>query len=73
MPKRWQDLGQVQRRAIVGVAVAETVLKAAMLIDLKRRRANEVRGPRWLWAASALTNSAGVVPAAYFVFGRVRG
>jgi hypothetical protein len=73
MPKRWQDLSPVQRRVIVGVAVGETVLKAAMLIDLKRRQADEVRGPKWLWASSALTNSAGIFPAAYFVFGRVRG
>ena len=72
MPKRWHDLSLVQRRAIIGIAVAETVFKAAMLIDLKRRHANEVRGPKWLWASTALTNSAGIAPAAYFLLGRVR-
>jgi hypothetical protein len=72
MPDRWQDLSQVQRRAIIGIAVAETALKAAMLVDLKRRQANEVRGPRWLWASTALINSAGIAPAAYFLFGRLR-
>lgn len=72
MPKRWQDLSQVQRRAIIGLGVAETALKAAMLFDLKRRQASEVRGSKWLWASTVLTNSAGIVPAAYFVFGRVR-
>ena len=41
-----------------------------MLIDLKRRPAAQVRGPKWLWAASALVNSAGVIPLSYFLLGR---
>jgi hypothetical protein len=72
MSKRWQDLSQVQRRSIIGVTVAETVFKAAMLIDLKRRQANEVRGPKWLWASTALIGSVGIAPAAYFLLGRIR-
>jgi hypothetical protein len=72
MSKRWQDLSTVQRRSIVGLAVVETALKAAMLADLKRRRPDEVRGPRWLWASTALIGSAGIAPAAYFLVGRVR-
>jgi hypothetical protein len=44
-----------------------------MLIDLKRRPASQVRGPKWLWASTALLNSAGVVPVYYFIVGRVRG
>ncbi|NMO55158.1 hypothetical protein HH310_28730 [Actinoplanes sp. TBRC 11911] len=72
MSKRWQDLSQAQRRSIIGMTVAETAFKAAMLIDLKRRRANEVRGPKWLWASTALINSAGIAPAAYFLVGRIK-
>jgi hypothetical protein len=73
MPKRWQELSRVRRRAIVGVAVAGTILKVAMLADLERRRANEVRGPRWLWASTALVGSAGLAPAACFLIGRAKG
>jgi hypothetical protein len=39
--------------------------------DLKRRPASQVRGPKWLWATVVtVVSSAGVVPIAYFVFGR---
>jgi hypothetical protein len=68
----WKDLSRTQRRAIVAVGVAETVLKAAMLADLRRRPAARVRGPKLLWAASTLVNSAGLIPAVYFLAGRVR-
>ena len=71
--QRWNDLDEGTRRLIIVVAVAESILKGAALIDLKRRPANEVRGPKWLWApVIALVNSAGVVPISYFVFGRRR-
>jgi hypothetical protein len=70
--KRWKDLTEGQRRLIIAAGAAETVLKAAMLIDLKRRPARQVRGPKWLWASTALINSAGVLPVAYFIAGRVR-
>jgi hypothetical protein len=57
---------------ILGV-VLETVVKVAALRDLKRRPADEVRGPKWLWGAViTVANSAGLVPAAYFMFGRRR-
>lgn len=70
MPRRWSDLSDGQRRFIVAAAIVETALKTAMLIDLKRRPASKVRGPRWLWASTALINSAGVAPLAYFLFAR---
>ena len=72
MPMGWQDLSPVQRRLIIGFAVAEGAAKAAMLLDLKRRRPDEVRGPRWLWASTVLLNSAGILPATYFLFGRIK-
>jgi hypothetical protein len=67
-----QRLTDRQRRLIIAAAAVETALKAAMLFDLKRRPADQVRGPKWLWASSALINTAGIVPVAYFVVGRVR-
>ncbi|BFU44750.1 hypothetical protein [Krasilnikovia sp. MM14-A1004] len=72
MGRRWSELSQRQRRLIVLAAAAETALKAAMVIDLKRRPASRVRGPKWLWASGVLVNSAGIVPAAYFLVGRTR-
>jgi hypothetical protein len=70
MGKRWSDLSAGQRRLIVGAGVVEAGLKAAMLVDLRRRTAAQVNGPRWLWAASVVVNTAGVIPAAYFLVGR---
>ncbi|RZU54409.1 hypothetical protein EV385_6360 [Krasilnikovia cinnamomea] len=72
MGRRWNELSQGQRGFIILAAVAESAIKAAMLIDLKRRPADQVRGPKWLWASSALVNSAGILPAAYFIVGRTR-
>ena len=72
MKTRWNDLSQTQRTLIVVGGVVETALKVAMLIDLKRRPADGVRGPKWLGASTALVNSAGIAPLAYFLVGRVR-
>jgi hypothetical protein len=72
MPKRWSDFSPRSRRLIIASAVAETGLKAAVLIDLKRRPASLVRGSKRLWAAAMLVNSAGLIPLSYFAFGRRR-
>ena len=73
MSKRWQDLSGWQRKLIVIVGVVEAALKAAMLLDLRRRQDTQVRGSRRLWALSALVNSAGIIPVAYFLAGRRPG
>lgn len=70
MATRWSDLSPRSRKLIVAAAVAEAGLKAAVLIDLRRRPASQVRGSRRLWAAAMLVNSAGILPLLYFVFGR---
>jgi hypothetical protein len=72
MAKRWDNLSERQRRIIVLVAVLETALKIAMLFDLKRRSDDEVRGSKWLWRCTALINSGGIAPLAYFLAGRRR-
>jgi hypothetical protein len=70
---QWSDLSGRTRGLIIAAAVAEVILKVAALIDLERRPASQVRGPRWLWAAVvAVVSSAGVVPVSYFAFGRRR-
>jgi hypothetical protein len=69
--RKWSDLSGRTRTLIITVAVADGILKAAALIDIKRRPASQIRGPKWVWApVVAVVNSAGVVPITYFVFGR---
>ena len=72
MARRWSDLSSRSRRLILAAAAAETGLKAAVLVDLKRRPADQVRGSRRIWAASMLVNSAGLIPLSYFLVGRRR-
>lgn len=69
--RKWSDLSDRSRKLIITVALAEGILKVAALVDIKRRPASQIRGPKWLWApVVAVVNSAGVVPISYFVFGR---
>ena len=69
--KQWSDLSERNRRLLIAAAAAEGILKVAALIDLKRRPATQIRGPKWLWAtAVTVISSAGVLPISYFVFGR---
>jgi hypothetical protein len=69
--RKWSDLSEGTRRLLTITAVAEGLLKLAALIDLKRRPASQIRGPKWLWATVVtVVSSAGVVPISYFVFGR---
>jgi hypothetical protein len=71
--RKWSDLSKRSRRLIIVAAAAETSLKAAALIDIKRRPASQIRGPKWIWAAVVtVVNSLGGVPLAYFAFGRRR-
>lgn len=71
--KQWSDLPERQRRLLIAAGIVEGCLKIAALIDLKRRPASQVRGPKWLWAAVvSVVSSAGLIPISYFVFGRKR-
>ena len=72
MAGHWSDLSPRARRLLIAGAAAEGLLKLAVLVDLKRRPGSEVRGPKRAWALSMVVNSAGVIPVAYFAFGRRR-
>jgi len=72
MARRWSDLSARSRKLIIAVAVVEAGLKAAVLVDLKRRPPSQVRGSRRIWAAAMLVNSAGLIPLSYFAIGRRR-
>jgi hypothetical protein len=69
--KRWADLSVTQRRLLVAAAAAEASLKIAALIDIQRRAASQIRGPKALWRAAMVVNLLG--PVSYFAVGRKRG
>jgi hypothetical protein len=72
--RKWSDLSKPTQRLIIVAGVVETSLKAAALVDMKRRPASQIRGSKWVWApAVTVINSFGLAPLAYFVFGRRRG
>jgi len=68
--KRWADLSDGQRRLLVAAAAAEAALKIAALIDIQRRPATQIRGPKALWRAAMAVNLLG--PVSYFAVGRKR-
>ena len=73
MTGRWSDLSDRNRKLIIGAAIAEGILKIAVLIDIRRRPASQIRGSKRLWIIAAiLVNSAGIGPLSYFAFGRRR-
>jgi Phospholipase_D-nuclease N-terminal len=65
---KWSELSTGQRTVLGGAAAAELALKIAALIDIKRRPAGQVRGPKALWRSAQVVNFFG--PVAYFLFGR---
>jgi Phospholipase_D-nuclease N-terminal len=71
MGRRWSDLSDRSRKLIIAGATAEAILKVAVLIDIRRRPASQIRGSKRIWLiAAVLVNSAGVGPLSYFAFGR---
>jgi hypothetical protein len=71
--RQWSDLSPRTRGLLITAAVAEGILKVAALIDIRRRPASQIRGPKWIWAAVvAVVSSAGILPISYFALGRRR-
>ena len=68
--KQWSDLSPRQRAGGIVSAVIQLVLAAIAWTDLARRPAEDVNGPKPMWAAVILVNFVG--PLSYFVFGRRR-
>jgi len=69
--QRWQDFTSGQRAAMVVGGAVELVLTLAAGVDLARRPAERVRGPKALWAVLLPVQPVG--PIAYLVCGRRRG
>ncbi len=66
--KTWSDFTPGQRRAIVIAGAMEVALTTAALVDLARRPAAMVRGPKAIWFAGCVVQPVG--PIAYLAFGR---
>jgi hypothetical protein len=66
--KKWRDLTDGQRVAIVIGAGIELVLTTLAMVDLARRPAAQVRGPKPLWVLGSVVQPVG--PIAYLLFGR---
>lgn len=68
--KKWSELSQGQQMAIVGMAAVEVALTVTAAVDLWRRPAQEVRGPKLVWAAALVVQPFG--PVSYLALGRKR-
>lgn len=68
--RRWSDLTSTQQRAIAVSAAVEVVLTTVALVDLARRPAEQVRGPKPVWALGCFVQPVG--PIAYLLLGRRR-
>lgn len=66
--KPMSDLSPGGRRFIVLAGIVQVTLAGAAWLDLLRRPAAEVRGPKPAWAAVIAVNFVG--PLAYFRWGR---
>jgi len=69
--KTWAELSKTQQTVIVVAGAAELVLTSIALVDIVRRPATQVRGPKVMWVASFVVQPVG--PIAYLVIGRRRG
>jgi hypothetical protein len=68
--KRWSDLSDGEKTAVLVLASVQLSLAATAWVDLARRPAELVRGPKPAWALGIAVNFVG--PIAYFTLGRRR-
>ena len=68
--RRWSDLDPREQALVIGLAAVQVGLATAAWIDLARRPAAAIRGPKAAWAVGIGVNFAG--PIAYFAIGRRR-
>jgi hypothetical protein len=66
--KRWQDLTNTQKTAIILLSFFQFALFVAALWDIRQRPAEQINGSKRLWTLAAFVNFVG--PLAYFIFGR---
>lgn len=66
--KKWADLSPTQQKVIIVSGIVEVALTTWCLRDLRRRPADQVRGPKALWAPAMSVQPFG--PLAYLALGR---
>jgi hypothetical protein len=66
--KRWSDLTRTQQGLIIASAAVELAFTVTALVDLARRPADQVRGPKSLWVLGCIVQPIG--PLAYLALGR---
>ncbi|HSK24158.1 MAG TPA: hypothetical protein VK906_13315 [Egicoccus sp.] len=67
-PRRWNDLSTAQQRAIMVVGAITTAWQLAMLWDLSRRSADQLRGSKRAWVLASFARPVGQI--AYYAWGR---
>ncbi len=65
--RKWSEMSGGQRTAILVLASVELALTATAAVDLVRRPASGVRGPKVLWACALVVQPVG--PIAYLALG----
>lgn len=68
--RRWSDLSRRQQGLTVAAGAIELALTTVSLVDIARRPAAEVRGPKGLWVLAFLVQPVG--PIGYLMKGRRR-
>ncbi|HZA33163.1 MAG TPA: hypothetical protein VE462_16785 [Propionibacteriaceae bacterium] len=68
----WRERTSGQRLRFILQAGVQLGLLVAALYDLRKRRADQVRGPKRIWALVCGVNYLGLGPIAYFLIGRRR-
>ena len=68
--QKWSDLSSRRQTGMVIGGLIQLALAATAWADLARRPADQVNGPKGLWAVLIAVNFIG--PLSYFVFGRTR-
>jgi hypothetical protein len=69
--RRWDEMSPRQKAVLLTLVSVEIALTATALVDLARRPADGVRGPKALWAIGCFVQPVG--PIAYLTLGRRRG
>ena len=69
--KHWKDLTDREKTAVLVAVSVQLSLAATAWVDLYRRPAELVRGPKLAWAGVIAINFVG--PVTYFAAGRRRG
>ena len=66
--RRFRDLSPMSKSLVIAVGVIQVGLNVAAQIDITRRPASQVRGPKLRWRLLSFVNVFG--PLAYFRWGR---